>query len=286
VKAFSLFFLLATSAGWGQTPIPAQPVDPNQPLPAQPATPSQAAVAPVIPADAGPSVTVLADSSLKPVLQALAQAWADTQDDGPQMPLLLTNAATMRSRLQANPALDVVIDGDLDDVKAMTDQGLLAPDGQHSLARNTLVILGRSALVKSDALDWFDLIGTEWKKVALGNPDLTVSGRVARRALQKHDLFDDDHKNLYVLAGTEAQALQKVEQDQADAVFVYRTELAGLDLPGFDVMPLSSEDAPPIFYTGALGRLAKNPTLARSFLDYCAGDAAREIWKKFGFETN
>ena len=38
------------------------------------------------------AVAVIADSSLKQVLQELAQAWADTQDSGPQVPLTLTNA--------------------------------------------------------------------------------------------------------------------------------------------------------------------------------------------------
>jgi molybdate transport system substrate-binding protein len=294
LKSLVLFFLLSTGLACAQTPIPAQPVDPNQPMPAQPVEP----VTPVTnavpsiepgapnPANAGPNVTVLADSSLKNVLQELAQAWADTQPDGPRLPITLTNAATMRSQLQSNPAWDVVIDADLDDVKALTDQGLLSAEGQHSLARNTLVIYGRSPLVKADALDWFDLVGGEWKKVALGNPDLTASGRVARHALQKHDLFGDDQKGLYALAGTEALALQTVERDQADAVFLYRTDLAGVSLPGFEIMTPDSGDAPPVFYTAAIGRLAQDPARARAFIEYCASDAARPIWTKYGFELN
>jgi molybdate transport system substrate-binding protein len=274
-----------------QTPIPAQPVDPTQAIPAQPVAPQAHSVTgpesnPATLAAPTISITVLADSSLRNVLQELAQTWADNQPTNPQMPLTLTNAATMRTQLESNPTWDVVISADMDDMKAMTDKGLLAPDGQHSLARNTLVIYGRKALVKDDELDWFDLVGTEWKKVALGNPDLTASGRAARRALQKHDLFNDDHKKIWAYAPTEATALQIAERDQADAVFVYRTDLAGIQLPGFDVFPLSSVDAPPIFYTAAVGRLAKNPDAARAFAAYCGSEAAREIWAKYGFEMN
>ncbi len=289
MKLLVLFFVLG--AGFAAAQTPAQPVDPNQPMPVQP-VPAQPAVPSIEPSaqnpapDAGPSISVIADSSLKNVLQELAQAWADSQPDGPRLPLTLTNAATMRSQIQSNPAWDVVIDADLDDVKALTDQGLLAADGQRPLARNTVVLYGRSPLVKNDAPDWFDLVGGEWKKIALGNPDLTVSGRVARHALQQHDLYDDDHKPLYFLEGTEALAIRKVEQDEADAVFLYRTDLAAVSVPGFEVMPLDGGDAPPVFYTAAIGRLAKDPVRARAFIEFCASDAARAVWTKYGFELN
>jgi molybdate transport system substrate-binding protein len=289
---FFLLAILCAGLASAQTPSPAVPADPDQARPAQPVEPGPApapAVAPAGTADASApqsSVTVLADSSLREVLQELAQTWADSLPDSPQLPLTLTNAGTILTEMQSNPAWDVVISADLADVKTMTDKGLILPDGQHSLARNTLVLYGRKALVKDDDLQWFDLIGTEWKKVALGDPAQVTSGRVARHALQKHDLFDDDHKSLYVYARTGALAAQMAERDEADAVFVYRTELAKISLPGFDVFPLDSVDAPPVFYTAAVGRLAKNPDGARAFIAYCGSEAAREIWAKYGFETN
>jgi molybdate transport system substrate-binding protein len=235
------------------------------------------------------AVAIIADSSLKQVLQELAQAWADTQDSGPQVPLTLTNAGTLRAKVassEGGSAWDVVISADVADVKELTNGGLLFADGQRSLARNTLVVYGRKALVKDDELDWFDLIGTEWKKVALGNPDQVASGRVAKRALQKHDLLGDDHKDTYVYAPTETLALAVAQREEADAVFVYKTDAVAIKLPGFDIFPLKTEDAPPVFYTAAVCRLAKNPAQARAFIDYCGSDAAKAIWAKYGFETN
>jgi len=272
-----------------QTATPAQPADPNQPRPAQPVIPDS--VTPPAPSTNSASapqvaVAVIADSSLKQVLQELAQAWADSQDSGPQVPLTLTNAGTLRAKVEGGSTWDVVISADVEDVKEMTASGLLFADGQRSLARNTLVVYGRKALVKDDDFDWFDLIGTEWKKVALGNPDLVASGRVAKRALQKHDLLGDDHKDAYVYAPTEALALAVVQREQADAVFVYKTDAAKISLPGFDIFPLKTDDAPPVFYTAAVCRLAKNPAQARAFIDYCGGDAAKAVWAKYGFETN
>ena len=286
--AGALQFLVAGKIT-AQTPVPAQPANPDQPRPAQPVaapTTNRATATPAPPEPNMVSMTVLADSSLRNVLQALAQGWSDTQDNSPQIPLTLTNAGTMRSKIESDPSWDVVIDADAVDMKLLTDRGLLNPEGQRSLARNVVVVYGRKALLKDEDLDWFDLFGTEWKKIALGDPALVESGRVAQRALQKHDLADGDHQKMLIKAGTEAMALHVVERDQADAVFVYQSDLTDFPLRGFEVYHLDSQDAPPVFYQAALGRLAKNPDLARSFIAYCGSEPARAIWAQYGFEMN
>jgi molybdenum ABC transporter molybdate-binding protein len=290
-----------------QTAIPARPADPNQAMPAQPVEPMPVPPAPkpvpAKPADAstptptapasdastpsGPvALSIIADSSLKQVIQELAQGWADSLDNAPQVPLTLTNEGTIRSKIEGGSSWDLVISADVQDVKDMTGSGLLVADGQSSLARNSLMIYGRKALLKDDDLDWFDLVGTEWKKVALGNPDLVASGRVAKIALQKHNLINDDTKGVFIYAPTEARAVAIVEQEKADAVIVYKTDLTNLKLPGFDSYPLKSDEAPPVFYTAAVCKSAKNAAQAQAFILYCTSDAAKAIWAKYRFETN
>jgi len=303
----SLALLLVSLAPlFAQPAVPAQPADPNQPRPALPVvpdtiTPPQYATpaanspaastnsAPAAPAAAQVALSIIADSSLKQVLAELAQAWADNQDNSPQVPLTLTNAGTLRAKVESSTAAsswDVVISADVADVKEMTDKSFLFADDQRSLARNSLVVYGRKALVKDDELDWFDLVGTEWKKVALGNPDLVASGRVAKLALQKHDLLGDDHKDVYDYEPMEKLAVAAVDREQADAVFLFKTDAMRMSLPGFENFLIKTDDAPPIFYTAAVGRLSKNPTLAHAFIDYCGSDVAKPIWAKYGFETN
>jgi len=298
-----LFGLAPLSA---QPATPAQPADPNQARPALPVVPDSITPpgmtapatstpspstnsAPTAPATPQVAVAVIADSSLKQVLQELAQSWADSQDSSPQVPLTLTNAGTLRAKVESSTVSagwDVVISADVADVKDMTDKSFLLAADQRSLARNSLVIYGRKALVKDDDLDWFDLVGTEWKKVALGNPDLVASGRVAKIALQKHALLGDDHKDTYDYEPMEKLAVAVVDREQADAVFLFKTDAMRMNMPGFENFPITTDDAPPIFYTAAVCRLAKNPALARAFVDYCGSDAAKPIWAKYGFETN
>jgi molybdate transport system substrate-binding protein len=287
-----------------QVPVPARPADPNQAMPAQPvvpATPVPAATAapaatntppadtnapPANPQEPVVTVTVLADTSLKKVLQELAQTWADSLPSNPQIPLSLANAGTIRTKITDGGVWDVVISADVEDIKAMTGKGVLLAPGQRSLARNTVVIYGRHPLIKDDDLDWFDLVGTEWKRLAFGNPDFVASGRVAKRALDKHDLYDDDHRKLYTVVTNEDRVIAVAEREQADAIFVYKTDLDGVNLPGFECYPLTAEDAPPVFYVAAIAASAKNPDLGRAFLDYLSGESARPIWVKYGFEPD
>jgi molybdate transport system substrate-binding protein len=297
----TLVILIACCFSSAQAQTPAQPADPSQARPALPVLPdSISPPAPATPATSSTSstnsaptasatqiaVAIIADSSLKQVIAELAQGWADSLDNSPQVPITLTNASTLTAKVEAAPTWDVVISADVADMKDMTSKGVVTPDGQRSLARNSVVIYGRKALVKDDDLDWFDLIGTEWKKTALGNPDLVASGRVAKRALQKHSLLDDDHKDNFVYEPMEKLAVAAVDREEADAVFLFKTDALRMSLPGFAIFPITTDDAPPIFYTASVSRLSKNPTQAHAFIDYCGSDAAKPIWQKYGFETN
>ncbi len=314
MKYLLCFAWLLISIGLLSAATPARPADPSDPRPAQPvepivtpATPADSTQArpaqPVTPASSATpaasastttssnapvetALSIMADSSLRKALAEIVQNWADSQDTGPRIALNLVNAEGMRTHVGPGSDTDVVICADVQDLKDLTGKGYLAADGQHSVARNTLVVYGRAALIKDDELEWFDLIGSEWKKVALGNPDLTASGRVAKQALTKHGLISDDTKKLFTFTGTEALAINVAEREQADAVIAYKTDFFTFKLPGFQVYTIKTEDAPPVFYTAAVARLSKNPTLARSFIDYCSSDAAKTVWMKYGFETN
>ncbi len=283
-----------------QPATPAQPVSPDQARPALPVTPdelspgaSMSAVTPVpstnvapVAANAPAKLSVIAESSVKGALAELTQAWADSQDSSPQVPLAFTSSGIIAAKVQASADYDVIITASFDDIKALTDKGVLASDGQRMLARNLVVIYGRKALVKDDDLEWFDLIGNEWKKVALGKPDSVASGHVAQHALQKHDLLSDDNKDLFTYTMTDGLAIGQVQAEKADAVFAYKTDVAKLTLNGFEIFPIDTADAPPVFYTAAVTRTAKNPALARAFIDFLASDAAKPVWAKYGFETN
>jgi molybdate transport system substrate-binding protein len=293
IRHIAAAFLFSAAPLAAQTAVPATPADPSQGRPALPVAPeavtpskviNTAPAAPPAPA-AQVAISIIAESSLKPVLQELAQTWADNQDGGPQVPLVLTNTATIRTRAEAG-GYDVIISADVDDMKAMTTKGVLLPDNQRSLARNSLVLYGRKALVKDDELEWFDLVGGEWKKVGLGSPDLVASGRVAKRALLKHKLMNDDNKDVFVYGQTDALTLSLAQSEKVDAVFAYRTDAARMKVPGFEIMPIQAEDAPPIFYTAAVSHTSKNAELSRAFIDFCTSEAGRAIWTKYGFETN
>ena len=93
--------------------IPAQPADPSQAMPAQPvqsrfpssrpqaAPPANDEFSATNTPVSRPTLNIIADGSLKAVLQELAQTWADSVASSPQVPITLTNAGTMRAKIES-----------------------------------------------------------------------------------------------------------------------------------------------------------------------------------------
>src|SRR5271167_2235281 len=113
-----------------QSATPAQPVSPDQARPATPVAPdeltpnanpttsgaSMSAVTPAPSTNAPPAaapapanLSVIAESSLKAVLAELTQAWADNQDNNPQVPLAFTSSGIIAAKAATTGDYDVVI---------------------------------------------------------------------------------------------------------------------------------------------------------------------------------
>lgn len=230
------------------------------------------------------TLNVTADSTLRNVLPELAQAWADSQ---PSMSVNLefANAATMQTQLVQGKAGDVVIFASESDAKEAAKRGFVLEKDQKIVARNELVVFGRKALLKDEELDWYDLLAREWDTLALGNPSLTASGRAAQSAIKKHDLGGKLKGDGVHLGGNEADALNFVRRDEADAVFVLRSDLIKTTLDGYVIYPVDAGDYPAIRYLAAPAKSSPNLEAARSFIQFIGAKESLDTWKKWGFPT-
>ncbi|MEJ0000098.1 MAG: substrate-binding domain-containing protein [Verrucomicrobiota bacterium] len=186
---------------------PATPVNGDVVAPPRPAVPSANAAPAAPPAEA--TVAVIAESSLKAVLSNSRRPGPTASPTARRCRLRSPTLARSSPGSRPTPGFDVVISASIDDIKTLTDRTLVLPTASASLARNSVVIYGRKALLKDDDLEWFDLVGSEWKKVALGKPDLVSSGRVAQRALQKRGLINDDNKDVFTYGMTDSLARRR-----------------------------------------------------------------------------
>jgi molybdenum ABC transporter molybdate-binding protein len=229
-------------------------------------------------------IYVTADSTLRGVLPELTQAWADNQS-GMRVELQLANADNIRKLLVGGKGGDVVILADLGEAKTAAKNGFLMEDSLKTVARNELIIYGRKPLLADEELEWYDLLEREWEHFAMGNPELTWSGRAAQAAILKHGMGARIKGEGVHLGGNEAVTLDFARHGEADAVFILRTDLNKTLIEGFMVHVIDAADYPPFFYVAGVPKTSHSASAAHSFIDSLTSKEAVQIWKKAGFNT-
>ena len=299
---FAILLLMLTLARCPvNAQVPAKPADPSQPMPALPviisapvakavaAKPLKAIAVQPGAVDNNPpgtkSITIVADPSLKRVMADLVQDWADSVDDKVQVIVQFANSGVVTDKLPGGTPWDLVISSDIPGMQELTSRGLLVHDGQQTLARNQIEIMGRHPLIPDDDLSWEELIRKEWRHVVIANPETSQLGKAAEFALKKHDLVDEDRmKEQFKLVANDNMLIPETMKTQSDAVFVYQTDAQSVTMTGFEPFPITGEDALPVLYVGAMTSTAKENQLCSDFITYCLSDKARETWKKYGFQ--
>jgi molybdate transport system substrate-binding protein len=128
-----------------------------------------------------------------------------------------------------------------------------------------------------------ELTGDQVKLIALGDPASVPAGDYGRQVLEALRLWGALQPKL-VLAKDVRQVLAYVETANTDAGIVYETDaresnkvrLAAIAPP---------ETHKPIVYPVAVVKDSRNVPAARSFIDFLAGSAAGEIFRRHGFTT-
>lgn len=176
---------------------------------------------------ASAQLRIVADSSLKPVLPELAQLWQENHP-GMEVELNLANASTLHRLLREGQPCDIILTADFPDAPAPKE---MLPTTQQFFARNELVVVAKPGLVADEELDWYDLIEREWKSVAMPDPAMAACGKAARAAAQKRGV-NWRKKISYLRIGDEPAALNCLKRGEAEACFVWRTDVSPLPPPG------------------------------------------------------
>ncbi|MCC3375626.1 molybdate ABC transporter substrate-binding protein [Cohnella sp. REN36] len=147
------------------------------------------------------------------------------------------------------------------------------------LANRLSVVVPKDASSAPASLD--DLKSDAWKKIAVGQPESVPAGQYAQTALQGAQLWDALQPKL-VFGKDVRQVLTYVETGNADAGFVYRTDALTSEKVrvAFDV---DSSAAGPIVYPAAVVSASTHRDVAQDFLAYLSGDAAQDVFARYGF---
>jgi molybdate transport system substrate-binding protein len=225
-------------------------------------------------------VLVFDAASLTDVLDELGRTF--TEKTHVQVKSSPAASSALAKQIEAGASADVFFSADLEWMDYLDQRKLLRPGSRHDVVLNRLVLIAPAdSKVSLKIAPGFDLLGALGEgKLATGDPDSVPVGKYAHTALEKLGVWDRVSSRI-VRAENVRAALAFVARGEAPLGIVYRTDaLAEKRVRIVDVFPQDSH--PPIVYPIALTTRASPQ--AQRFLDFVIGDAAKPIFRKYGFQ--
>jgi molybdate transport system substrate-binding protein len=224
-------------------------------------------------------LSVAVETSLRNVMRDLVVRWAE---ENTQVEISVANSRTLQAQLEKGAVFDLLITADAESRLVLEAAQKIDKAAQVKVARNRLVIYGHKPLTPDEEPEWFQLLAGEWDKMAMADPAMNASGRAGQAVLEKRKLWDGAKAKLR-LTPTEEAALTEAKRNLADAALVYYSDVAQLQVPGFQIYDLDPADYPALSYTAVLVTGSTKKARAQLFLDFATSAEARPIWESWGF---
>lgn len=216
---------------------------------------------------------VLAASSLQDVLPEILDAYAEGHD-GATFETQFGGSQALATQIELGAAGDIFISANEQQFARLEDEGLV--EGRTAIVTNQLVL---AVALDSSITEVEDLAGGG-VRIAVAAPDVPV-GALTERAFELLDaeLVAAIRSAIVTEDPNVRVTLSRVELGEADAAFVYRTDVAAAgDLTAIE-LPIDLESNT---YVGGVFDGARSE--AADVLEYLASDAAASIWREAGFE--
>lgn len=240
-------------------------------------------------ADHAPALVVFAAASLAEPVGEIARAFtARGAEPGERasarIPVRTSFAASsvLAKQIEAGAPVDVFLSADIEWMDYLEERHLLRAGTRQNLLGNQLVLVAPAgSTVELNLAAHVDLAAAlAGGRLATGDPDSVPVGRYAFAALMNLSVWDQVAPRL-VRAENVRVALEYVAHGEASLGIVYRTDaLAEKRVRLIDVFPATTHA--PIVYPVALTAHASAP--AAAFEAFLEGDAARQIFVRYGFE--
>lgn len=232
-----------------------------------------------LPAAAG-EVTVFAAASLTNVLQELGGTW-EKSPGGEKVVFNFGASSALAVQIAAGAPADLFFSADEAKMDQLEKKKLLVPGSRQSLLSNTLavVVASGSGLTIGGPEDLVKKV----KVLALAEPQTVPAGIYAKEYLKNGGVWSRLIDRVVPTDNVRA-ALSAVETGNADAAVVYATD-AAISKKVVVAFAVPAADGPKITYPLALIAGAKEGAAARRFAEYLAGDAAKAVFRRYGFLT-
>lgn len=224
-------------------------------------------------------LTVSAAISLKDALDEMKQRY-EAENPGVSIALNYGASGTLQLQIEQGAPVDVFLSAASKQMDSLEAKGLLLEGTRRNLLGNEVVLIvpkGSTLNISS----FQDLIGSNVKRVALGEPTTVPAGQYAKEVLTNLGIYDAVRSKA-VLAKDVRQVLTYVETENVDAGIVYSTDaLSSSKVKVVAQAPANSHA--PVVYPIAVVKSSQNPGAARKFADFLSSPAAASVFQKYGF---
>jgi molybdate transport system substrate-binding protein len=228
-------------------------------------------------------VTVFAAASLQNALQAVAQKYRE--QTGRSVRYSFAASSNLARQIEQGAPAAIFASADEQWMDYLQQRKLIVDDTRKSLLGNRLVLVVPAANpVQVELKPGFDLtalLGADGRWVT-GDPASVPVGRYAEEALKSLGAWGKAQTRL-VRAENVRVALAFVERREVAAGIVYETD-AAVSKNVRIAAAFPAESHKPVSYPFAVIGKHDHPA-AREFLKFLESNAAREIWRSFGFSV-
>ncbi len=231
-------------------------------------------------------LTVFAAASLRDVM--LEQAREYRRLGGRELEFNFAGSNVLALQLEASPgAADVFLSADSLWVEYLERAGLVRSESTVRFLSNQLVVVAATTSPLAFA-ELGALASADVRYLAIGHPEAVPAGRYARAALERvavdsGPLWSQVEERIAPAADVRA-VLALVEARDDTVGIVYRTDaLSSTAVRSLLEIPGSS--TPPIGYFAAVTRESEHIEAATELVEYLAGEEARPIFERHGFDV-
>ncbi|HVI49811.1 MAG TPA: molybdate ABC transporter substrate-binding protein [Candidatus Sulfotelmatobacter sp.] len=225
-----------------------------------------------------PEVKVFAAASATDALNEIGAMYA-AQGKGKLVPSY-ASSSTLAKQIENGAPAEIFISADEQWADYLSDRKLLT--GRVALLGNRLALIApASSKVELGILPHFPLAQVlKDGRLAVGDPDHVPVGIYTKAALTKLGVWTEVEPKL-ARADSVRAAMAYVDRGECPLGIVYSTD-AWVD-PKVRIVATFPEDShPPIVYPAALVA-GKETTAAKDFFAFIQSDAAKDVWRKYGF---
>ena len=216
----------------------------------------------------------------------LTEAFTDIEKEfeaeNPEIDVIMNfaNAGSLRMQIEGGAPIDVYAPADRVQMDILTSHGFVYNDSRKDFAGSSLVIIvPKGNVLNLTSIE--DLAKSEVKRIAFTDTEASTVGKYAKQSLIEKGLWNDVQNKL-LIGDTVKNSLVYVERGEADAGFVFETDVRTAQPNTIEVITSVPVSAP-IAYPIAVVSVTQHPAEAQMFVDFVTGEKGRTILEQYGF---